>query len=134
MYMEHCVRPAGSQREKNVAEFFDYDPATGIRHDFEYDEATGNATIFTTEDVEPLLKHAATIRNNNLADDGIKESWFHYAYLPLSIMLKMKFEKGINAFDPREQDRVIKEINENYPHLKTTTKHVGGKQRQIYIP
>lgn len=117
-----------------MPEFLDYDPQTGIRYDFDYDEASGNAIIHTSQDVQPVLEYAAAIRNSGVADKGIKESWWHYAYLPLAIMLKMRNEKGINAFDPREQDRVVKEINENYPHLKTTTKHMGGKQRQIYIP
>ncbi len=117
-----------------MPEFFDFDPTTGVRYDFDYDEATGNAIIHTSQDLQAVVDHTTKIRNSGLNDKGIKESWWQYAKLPLVIALKMRNEKGINAFDPRETDRVIKEINENYPYLKTTDKNIGGKQRQIYLP
>jgi hypothetical protein len=48
-------------------------------------------------------------------------------------MLKMR-AKGINVEDGRHIDRVLAEINTNYPLLKCTQKNEGGKLKQIYVP
>jgi hypothetical protein len=116
-----------------MSTFFDFDPLTGIRTDFEYDEATGNATLHRTQDVQDLLDYNAALRNDGLTDKGIKESWWLYAKIPPIVMLKLR-NQGINVEDGRHIDRVVKEINQNYPMLKTTQKSMGGKLKQIFIP
>lgn len=116
-----------------MPEFFEFDPLTGIRTDFEYDEATGEARLHRSQDVQPLLDYNARLRNDGMTDKGIKDSWWLYAKIPPIVMLKMRI-KGINVEDGRHIDRVVKEINEHYPVLKTTQKHMGGKTKQIYIP
>lgn len=116
-----------------MPEFFDFDPLTGIRTDFEYDEATGNATLHKTQDVEALLEYNKALRNDGLTDKGIKESWWLYAKIPPIVMLKLR-NQGINVEDGRHIDRVVQEINEHYPMLKTTEKKLGGKTKQIYLP
>lgn len=115
-----------------MPEFFDYDPLTKMRYDFDYDEETGNAIIHRTQDVTDILDNAKALRNDGITDAGIKQGWWQYATLPMSVILAMRFQKGINALDPRNIDRVVQEINTNYPHLKTTEKNMGGKNRIIH--
>jgi hypothetical protein len=109
-----------------VPEFFDYDPLTGIRTDFEYDETTGNVHLHKTQDVEHLLDYTKALANDGLTDRGIKKGFWLYAKIPPIEMLKMR-AKGINVEDGRHIDRVIAEINTNYPYLKCTQKNEGKK-------
>lgn len=110
-------------------EFFDYDPFTGATEFFDFDEQTGIATIETTQDVEPLLERARMSRINGLRDGGIKESWFHYAEIPLVYFLKMR-KIGIDMNDPKEINRAI---NTYYPELKMTEKKEGGKIGKTFL-
>jgi hypothetical protein len=112
--------------------FFDYDPETGIRSDFDYDPETGIAQITQVQDVEPLMERAKLSRNNGLRDHGIKESWFHYASIPMTVALEMR-KKGIDVFSGRDIDRVLQEINTNYPYLKFTEKNEGGRVKQHFL-
>lgn len=109
-----------------MSSFFDYDPMTGLRYDFDFNEETGEAIIHTTQDVSALLDYNRALANSGATDKGIKESWWLYAKIPPIFMLKMR-SKGINADDPRHIDRVIAEINTNYPALKCTQKNEGKK-------
>lgn len=106
-----------------MAEFFDYDPLTGTRYDFDYNADTGKAEIITTQDVQPSLEIAKLSRDNGLRDGGIKENWFHYAEIPLVYLLKMR-KMGIQWDDPKEINRAV---NTYFPELKMTTKKEGGK-------
>lgn len=116
-----------------MPEFFDYDPLTGIRTDFDYDEATGNVQLHRTGDVEAVIDYTKRLANDGLTDKGIKEGWWLYAKIPPIVMLKMR-AKGINCEDGRHIDRVVQEINTHYPILKTTQKKEGGKEKQIFLP
>lgn len=109
-----------------MPEFFEYDPLSGIKTDFDYEEETGNVILHRTQDVQPLLDHNAKLRNSGATDKGIKESWWLYAKIPPIFMLKMR-AKGINVEDGNHIDRVLQEINTNFPHLKTTVKNEGKK-------
>lgn len=114
-----------------MPEFFDYDPLSGVRYDFDYEEESGNAIIHATQDVEALLDYNKNIRNSGLNDKGIKESWWLYAKIPAIFFIKMR-NKGIHAEDPRHIDRVLAEINTNYPKLKVTEGNHGGKLAIIH--
>lgn len=116
-----------------MPEFFEYDPLTGIRTDFEYDEQTGDVKLHRSADSQALLDYNARLRNDGLTDKGIKESWWLYAKIPPIVMLKLR-NQGINVEDGKHIDRVVQEINTHYPLLKTTQKHMGGKTKQIYLP
>lgn len=111
--------------------FFDYDPISGVRTDFDYDEATGNVQLHRTQDVQALLDHTKRLANDGLTDRGIKESWWLYAKVPPIVMLQLR-AKGINVEDGRHIDRVVQEINTNYPALKCTQKHEGSKLAIIH--
>lgn len=114
-----------------MPDFFEYDPLTGVRTDFDYDEQTGNVILQRSQDVSALLDYNAALRNAGATDKGIKESWWLYAKIPPIFMLKMR-AKGINVEDGRHMDRVLAEINTNFPHLKTTQKNEGKKLTLIH--
>jgi hypothetical protein len=109
-----------------MSSFFDFDPLTGIRTDFDYDEQTGNVILQRSQDVTALLDYNKRLANDSITDKGIKESWWLYAKIPPIFMLKMR-AKGINVEDGRHIDRVLQEINTNYPALKCTQKNEGKK-------
>lgn len=108
-----------------MAEFFDYDPLTGIRTDFEVDDDM-NVTLHRTADVEHVLDWTKALANDGMTDGGIKKGWWLYAKIPPIVMLKMR-NKGINVEDGRHIDRVVAELNTYYPHLKCTQKNEGKK-------
>lgn len=116
-----------------MSTFLDFDPETGIRHDLDYDEMTGLATIKTIQDVEPLLKYTREMAASGQKDKGIKGSWWLYAKIPAVVELEMR-KKGIRLTDKDSTKRIVQEINENFPHLKTTCKNDSGIAKKIYIP
>lgn len=110
-----------------MAEFFDYNPDTGVTEMFEYDPITDKVHIHHTQDVQPLIDYARALRNDSMTDKGIKNSWWRYAVLPATVQMELR-KKGINIFskDPKDRKRLFREINENYPYLKLTDKvHTG---------
>jgi hypothetical protein len=112
-----------------MAEFFEYDPHTGIKTDTAWDEIEQKMTLIRTADVEPVLDFTKSVANEvgmNRAD--IKKSWWLYAKLPPIVILQMR-AKGINVFDQNDEKRMFEEINTHYPYLKTTTGNHGGKTR-----
>lgn len=113
-----------------MKEFFSYDPFTASTEYFDFDENSGKATIETVQDVEPLLERARMSRNLGLRDHGIKESWFHYAEIPLVYFLKLR-KLGIDMTDPKEINRAV---NTYFPELKMTTKKEGGKIGTTFLP
>lgn len=113
-----------------MAEFFDYDPLTGVRHDYEYDAETGNATIHTSQDVSALLDYNKILANDSLTDKGIKENWWLYAKVPPVVILQMR-KKGIDFYNRDHFQRVLQEINSFYPALKVTQKNEGTKAKII---
>jgi hypothetical protein len=114
-----------------MSDFFEIDPLSGIRTDFKWHESTNEYQMIRTEDVEPALEAAKTARNEDgLGLKDIKRSWWHYCTIPPIVQLQLR-AKGINIHDKDHQDRMIAEINTNYPHLKMTTGKMGGRAKII---
>ena len=106
----------------NKGEFFDYDPLTGVTEYFKAD-ADGKWHMTYEQDVTPHLELAKHIRSTGSADDAWKQNGVtNYATLPLIVIGQMA-KKGIRVFDQNHIGRVVQEINQNYPWLKTTDKH-----------
>lgn len=112
--------------------FLSYDPVTGVRHDFDYDEVTGNAHITYSQDVQGLLDYNQKVRNAGAADQGIKANWWHYASIPLTVVMEMR-SRGIDLFKAQDMKRVLEEINTRYPYLKLTDKRHEGKTKEIFL-
>lgn len=89
---------------------------------FDMDEQTGTIKIHTVQDVKPFLERMKQMRlNADYSKQGIKEEWWHYASIPNVVVMELR-NKGINVFDPADEKKVLKEINENYPFCKATDK------------
>ena len=102
-------------------EFFDYDPITGIE---EYLEFTSDGKVHLTyeQDVQPYIDYAKEIANGGHAEGNFKGEGWLYAIIPPVVQAQM-FKRGINFMDKTHTKRVLKEINTNYPWLKTTHRH-----------
>jgi hypothetical protein len=109
-------------------EFFDYDPLTGLEERYE-ETPDGMMHLHTYQDVAPIIDHCKALAN----DGGPDEAWRKngvavYAKLPMVVAGQM-MKKGIRVFDQNHVQAVVREVNQNYPWLKTTTKHHEVKQR-----
>jgi hypothetical protein len=114
-----------------MSDFFEIDPLTGIRSDFQWNENDQQYTINRVADVEPVLDFASWARNEaGLNREGIKAGWWLYAKIPPVVELQMR-AKGINIHNPDHYKRMLAEINTAYPHLKTTTGNEGGRGGKV---
>ena len=116
-----------------MATLLDFDPETGVAHYFDYDHETDLSRITTVQDIEPLLEYNQRLRNERATDGGIKAGWWLYAKIPAVVQLKMR-AKGIDINDPGSTKRIIQEINEHYPQLKTTVKNDSGIRPKLFMP
>jgi hypothetical protein len=100
----------------------DYDPLTGMRTWFDYDS---NDVMYLTEeqDVNPILDSNAAKRNDTeYSRKGIKKDWWHYADIPLVVILELKRKHGVDLMAKKvDWKSAFKIINREYPYLKTTT-------------
>lgn len=116
-----------------MAEFFEYDPITGIRTETAYDEMTGEMQIIRSGDVEQVVDFTRACANEaGLNREGIAEGWWLYAKIPPIVILQMR-AKGINVFNEGDQKLMFRELNEHYPHLKCTTGNEGAKSAPKYF-
>lgn len=108
-----------------MAIFFDKDPITGITQYYDYDPTTDEHLIHSVQETDSLIEKLKQARNNpDIWNKGVKESWVHYASIPPIIEMQLK-AKGIDIYNKDQTKELLKEINENYPFLKTTTKKHG---------
>jgi len=100
----------------------DYDPFSGITTSFEYDSVNDITIIGRTQDVEPALERNKRLQNDTqYSKDGIKESWWHEAFIPNMIIEKWKLEEGIDVFNKNDRKKVKSKLNSpEYRYLKTT--------------
>ena len=92
----------------------------GVTETFHHDPITQVSTIETTQDVEPYLEIAKACRNSDYSKDGIKAGWWHLAYLPDVIVLKLLNEDGVNIYDPNDMKKLGELINTKYSAFKMT--------------
>jgi hypothetical protein len=109
-----------------MAEFFDYQPHTGVHESWEYDETTGKAFIHQKGDLEAFFGRNMEARNTRVCDKGVLDNGreFHfYASLTPIVQIELR-NKGINIYskDPTMIRRMFQEINKNYPNCKMTFK------------
>lgn len=105
-----------------MAKFMDYDPLRGVA---EYEDMTDDnrMQIHYRQDVEPVLEVAKTERINGLTDKGIKNDMWLYARIPPVVILKLKYEYGVDIFKRDHLKKALDLINREFPYLKTTEKH-----------
>jgi hypothetical protein len=87
---------------------FDHNSVTGVTQYFDYDPAKDTYYLTSTQDISGM-------------DKGVKQEWAHFASIPPVVEMQLK-QKGIDIYNPNQTKELMKEINENYPYLKLTTK------------
>ncbi len=106
-----------------MAQFLDFDPIRGVEQWQDSTYGDNRLQVHYRQDVEPLLDLAKEERNNGLTDQGIRDELWLYARIPPVVILKMKYEHGIDIFNKNHLKRAFELINTEYPYLKTTEKH-----------
>lgn len=100
----------------------DHNPVTGLTEIFHYNESTDVSTIEVRQDVSGALELAKAMRNDEeYSKKGIKEDWWHLAHIPDSIILKMKFEDGVDVYDRNDWKAVGRLLDTKYSNFKTTS-------------
>lgn len=106
---------------------FDYDDMLGITTWF-HAEDNGDVHLEYVQDVEPILELNKSLQNTTDAKEQIRDGWWHYGSIPISLVLKWKIEDGIDVYNPDHMPRVLAKLNErDYSYLKTTTGHHARK-------
>jgi len=101
-------------------QFFDIDPITGLTEYIE--EVDGQVHLTYEQDVSAVLDHTKALANEGISDGNFRKEGWLYAVIPAVVEMQLR-AKGINLMDPNHIGRVVREVNENYPLLKTTHRH-----------
>jgi hypothetical protein len=107
-----------------MPEFFGYNQDRGTWYEAEFeDDVAGTVHIRTMHDSKPLLEHIARKRNSGNIDKGIKKGFWRYCSIPPWLEVELR-NKGINIYskDPKDTNKLLRIIDEEYPKLKYTTK------------
>ena len=104
--------------------FISYDPTKDLLTTTVEEE--GKTHFAYEQDVAPYLDSAAEFRSNETRDaKGRKEGFWHVGFIPDSIILKMRFEDGVNVYDKNQRKQVLKLLESKYPRFKTTHKRIA---------
>lgn len=99
---------------------FDYDPVTKVTTHFDYDPLNDVISMTYSQDVSQVLKEAKNARDVAKMK-GQVETFAHYAIIPPIVEMELA-KKGIRLNDKNATKALIREIETNYPGLKTTNK------------
>lgn len=101
----------------------DFDPLTGEKVWFQYEQSTDHMVITHEQDVSPSLEysHARQI-DDDYTKKGIKGDLWHYARVPNVVIMDMKERFGVDFWNRDHKRRVFELINSEYPYCKTTDK------------
>ena len=101
----------------------DFNPVTGEKTWFEYDNHADSMTITHEQDVSEALKyaHARTV-DGGYSAKGMKNDMWHYARVPNSVIMEMKTKHGVDFFDKNHEKRMFHLLNTEYAQFKTTAK------------
>lgn len=104
----------------------DYDPYTGITTTFDYDHSNDITIIGREQDITPALERNKMLQNDDqYSKDGIRDSWWHEAFIPNIIIEKFKNEFGVDIFNKNDIKKVKQLLNDpQYRYLKTTAKKI----------
>jgi len=101
---------------------FDYDAETGMKTFFDYDPIKDSVSLTYQQDITGFLDRMNAMRNDeSYSAKGIKEEWWHYASIPPVVEIALK-SKGLDLHNKDHMKAILRELNTNYPYLKSTTK------------
>ncbi len=109
-------------------EFFDYDPLTGLEERYE-ETGDGKIHLHSYQRVDHIVDHCKSLANEGMPDEAWrKQGMAVYAKLPLVVVGQL-MKKGIRVLDQNHVQALVREVNQNYPWLKCTTKHHEVRQK-----
>ena len=100
-----------------MPKFLDYNPARGTWYEEDYDHTEDKYIVHIKQDVEPVLEVAKAERNSGINDKV--GDFSKYAIIPAHVEVELR-QKGINIYNQHQTKELLREINRNYPYLKTT--------------
>lgn len=103
-----------------MSKFLDYNPHRGTWYEESYDHAEDMYYVHIKQDVEPVIDFATKLRNSGEYDKV--GDFSRYAIIPAHVEVALR-QKGINMYNPGQTKELLREINQNYPYLKTTNLH-----------
>jgi hypothetical protein len=83
---------------------------------FDYDPINDQMNIQVREDVTSLLEAMDSKRKQERWGKEVKDDFVHFAKIPVAVELEL-MNKGIKLGDKNCTQRLIKEIQTNYPYL-----------------
>ena len=99
----------------------DVDPMTGLATYHDYDRLNQRNVITYEQEAGNHIDYAESLANDgDYTRKGMKADMLHYAHIPDIVALKMKFEDGVDPWDPNNGPAVFNLINTKYKRLKTT--------------
>ena len=99
----------------------DFNPLSGEKVFFQYEQSTDRMTITHEQDVSQHLDVAHYLATDDERDrKGRKKDWWHYAHVPNTVILEMKQKHGVDFFNRADEKRVFELLNTEYKRLKTT--------------
>lgn len=88
---------------------FDFDPETGLKTMFHYDEAEDRIALTYSQEVDPILD--ANKADQAEGQDKQSEMW-HAARVPIGIQYEWLVKHGVNLWDPNHKDGVRRLLND----------------------
>jgi hypothetical protein len=102
-------------------ENFSYDPLTGIRTLFDYDDDSGNVVLRREQDVSATLDWAAECRAAGKTRDMLKRDDYFCLHSSIPPVVELELiKKGMSLSRQEDLPRIAREIEQNYPALKCT--------------
>lgn len=103
----------------------DYNPITGAREDYYWDENTEKLTVRNRYDVTSVLESNKRTANSTIDQRYGKQMLQRVAEIPLGVVVQLKQKHGIDVFssDPAEKKKLLRILDDpEYRYLKTTAK------------
>ena len=97
----------------------------GIRTESYSDEDGHDLVVRRLQDCQPILDHVAELRSHGSAHyKGQDGDYWHYASIPIVVMEKLIKKFGVDVvLNGKDDGRLIREIETNYPYLKMGWSH-----------
>lgn len=89
---------------------------------FEHDPITKtNTKYYKYPDLEIVTDYCKALRlSSEYSKRGIKKSWWHYSFIPDSIILKLRMEHKLDIYNKDHAAAIGRIIERDYPYLKVT--------------
>lgn len=103
-------------------ELYSYDPLTGIRTLFDWDDDKEMAIFRREQDVSGVLELAAAHRRENTTREMLKRDDYFclHSTIPALVEYELLKTKGLSLNREDDLPKVAREIEQNYQYLKCT--------------